>query len=100
MNSPDKGARNGDFLVDECFHDAANDLVLRTRHLACQLVFILTLQVFTAVTTHTHSYTQASYGLFSTTTSVNHRQKDKSIWILIKQETMGWQWHLHFTPDI
>jgi len=30
---------------------------------------------------------------FSRTKWVRRHQKGKSIWILMKQETMGWQWH-------
>jgi len=32
-------------------------------------------------------------GLFSRTTGVSQHQKDKSFWILLEQEMMGWQWH-------
>jgi len=32
-------------------------------------------------------------GLFSRTTWVSRHQKGKPIWILMKQEMMGWQWH-------
>ena len=49
MSLPNEGARNRDFLVDESFHDTADDLVLRTRHLTGQLVCILALQIFTAI---------------------------------------------------
>jgi len=32
-------------------------------------------------------------GLFSRTTWVSQHQKGKPFWILLEQETMGWQWH-------
>jgi len=32
--------------------------------------------------------------LFSRTTWVSRHQKGKPFWILLKQEMMGWQWHL------
>jgi len=33
-------------------------------------------------------------GLFSRTTWVSwHQKADKPFWILMKQETIGWQWH-------
>jgi len=32
-------------------------------------------------------------GLFSRTTWVSRHQKGKPLWILMKQEMMGWQWH-------
>jgi len=32
-------------------------------------------------------------GLFSRTTWISRHQKDKPIWILMKQEVMWWQWH-------
>jgi len=38
-------------------------------------------------------HTQPFNGLFSRTTWVGQYQKDKSFWILLKQEMTGWQWH-------
>jgi len=32
-------------------------------------------------------------GLFSRATWVSRHQKGKPLWILLEQETMGWQWH-------
>jgi len=32
-------------------------------------------------------------GLFSRTNWVSRHQKGKPLWILLKQEMMGWQWH-------
>jgi len=32
-------------------------------------------------------------GLFSMTTWISRHQKGKPFWILLEQETMGWQWH-------
>jgi len=32
-------------------------------------------------------------GLFSRTTWVSQHQKGKPFWILLQQETTGWQWH-------
>jgi len=32
-------------------------------------------------------------GLFSRTTWVSQHQKVKPLWILMKQDMMGWQWH-------
>ena len=45
------------------------------------------------VKTHTHKHTHTFISLFSRTTWVNRHQKGKPFWILLKQETMGWQWH-------
>jgi len=42
---------------------------------------------------HTHPHTQMFNSLFSMTTWVGGYQKDKPFWILLKQETMEWQWH-------
>ena len=44
---------------------------------------------------HTYTHTQTFNDLFSRTTWVGQYQKDKSFWILLKQEMMGWQWHYH-----
>jgi len=38
---------------------------------------------------HTHTHMQTFNGLFSRTTWVGQYQKDKSFWILLKQEMMG-----------
>jgi len=32
-------------------------------------------------------------GLFPRTTWVRQHQKGKPFWILLEQETIGWQWH-------
>ena len=39
--------------------------------------------------THTHTHTHTLNGPFSGTTWVSHYQKDKPIWILLKQETVS-----------
>jgi len=43
--------------------------------------------------THTHIHTHTFNGLFSRTIWVSQHQKGKPVWILMKQEMMGWQWH-------
>ena len=40
-----------------------------------------------------HTHTQTFNGLFFRTTWVGQYQKDKPFWVLLKQETTGWQWH-------
>jgi len=53
-------------------------------------IFTLVNQPVTFYVCKNHYY---YHGLFSRTTWVSRHKKDKPFWILLEQETMGWQWH-------
>jgi len=63
-------------------HICSNRLHVQTAMLCMQCSLI-----------HIHTHTQTFNGLFFRTTWVGRYEKDKPFWILLKQETMGWQWH-------
>ena len=48
---------------------------------------------FIAHLNYIHTDTHTFNDLSSRTTWVSRHQKGKPFWILLKQETMGWQWH-------